>query len=217
MTHDTAAVLFAAACPWLALTLCFHHIASRRGSRLPARALMCVAGAAALALLIVPIGGIVVARWVAGLNANFSVPLTGLLAAAVWERAFGTPILSAAEWRTAWLFGALGGLALYPFALGVGSFDPYEWGWRFSPLFVMTAALTVWLIWKRNKFGSLLLLAAAAFHLRLLESTNYWDYLLDPVFCIVSLVVIGRWSIARLRGKRSLTRTAAPSRVPPFS
>jgi hypothetical protein len=202
MTHETGAALFAAAVPWLALMLCLHHIARRRGSRLTGRALMCISSAAALALLMLPVGGIVVARWVASLGANFSVPLTGLLAAAVWERASGTPILSSAEWRTAWLFGALGGLALYPFALGVGSIDPYEWGWRFSPLFVVILALTVWQICRKNRFGFLLLLAAAAFHLRLLESTNYWDYLLDPVFCVVSLVVLGRQSIARLRGER---------------
>jgi hypothetical protein len=200
MTHDTVAALFAAACPWFALTLCFHHVVSRREPRLPAWAPMCASGAAALALLMLPVGGMVVARWIASLAGMFSVPLTGLLAAAVWERALGTPILSSAERKTAWLFGALGGLALYPFALGIGSIDPYEWGWRVSPLFVMTAGLTVWLIWKGNRFGLLLLLAATAFHMRLLESTNYWDYLLDPVFCVVSLVVIGRRSIARLRG-----------------
>ena len=97
MTHDAASALFAAACPWLALTLWFHHFASRRGFRVPARTLVYLSGAAALVLLIVPIGGIVVARWVAGLSANFSVPLTGLLAAAVWERAFGAPILSPGE------------------------------------------------------------------------------------------------------------------------
>jgi MFS family permease len=202
MTHDTAAVVFAGACPWLALTLCLQSAAGRRGARLSGLALLCASGTAALALLMAPIGGTVIARWVAGLNANFSIPLTGLLVAAVWKRAFATPILSSAEWRTAWLFGALGGLALYPFALGVGSLDPYEWGWRFGPLFVVIAALTVWLIWKQNRFGILLMLAVAAFHLRLLESTNYWDYLLDPVFWVVSLVVIGRRSITRLRGGR---------------
>ena len=202
MTHDTAAAVFAAACPWLALTLCFDRIANRRGSRGPAWASMCISGIAACALLIVPVGGIVVARWVAALTANLSIPLTGLLAAAAWERTFEAPVLSSAEWRTAWLFGALAGIVLYPLALGVGSIDPYEWGWRFSPLFVAIAALTVWLLWKRNRFGFLLLLAAAAFHLRLLESTNYWDYLLDPVFCMASLVVIGRRSIARFRAGR---------------
>ena len=87
-------------------------------------------------------------------------------------------------------------LALYPLALGLGSFDPYEWGWHFSPLFVIVAALTVWLTWKQNRFGFLLLLAAVAFHLRLLESTNYWDYVLDPIYCLVSFVVLIRHQLS---------------------
>ena len=43
----------------------------------------------------------------------------------------------------------------------------------------------------------LLLLAAAAFHLRVLESSNYWDYLLDPIYCLVSLAALGRRLIGR--------------------
>jgi len=123
-----------------------------------------------------------------------------MLAVAAWERAFSRRIFSQRDWRTAWGFGAVGGLALYPLALGVGSIDPYEWGWRFSPLFVVIGALTVWLVWKQNRFGLLLLLAAVAFHLRLLESTNYWDYLLDPVYCMASLVALGTGLAAKGRG-----------------
>ena len=102
------------------------------------------------------------------------------------------PIFSQRDWDAGWIFGAIGGVLLYPLALGIGSVDPYEWGWRFSPLFVVAGALTVWLIWKQSRFAILLLLAAAAFHLRVLESSNYWDYLLDPIYCLVSLVVLGR-------------------------
>jgi len=88
---------------------------------------------------------------------------------------------------------------LYPLALGWGKFDPYGWGWYFSPLFLAGATLTGLLVWRNNRFGLLLLLSILAFHLRLLESTNYWDYLLDPVYCLVSVFALGRRLIARFR------------------
>jgi hypothetical protein len=204
MSGDVLVNLFAAACPALVLTLGFQRaVASMRWS-MRGWKLLLVPGALAAGLLLLPIGGIVVARWVAGVSANFSMPFIGTLAVAAWERAFSRRIFSERDWETAWGFGAVGGLGLYPLALGVGSVDPYEWGWRFSPLFVVIGALTVRLIWKQNRFGLLLLLAAVAFHLRLLESTNYWDYLLDPVYCMASLVALGRGLAARGRGTASL-------------
>ena len=199
MSADVMVDLLAAACPALLLTLGFQRAAASMRWSAPGWKLLLVPGALAAGVLLLPIGGIVVARWVAGVSANFSIPFIGTLAVAAWERAFSRRIFSERDWKTAWGFGAAGGLGLYPLALGVGSLDPYEWGWQFSPLFVLIGALTVGLIWKQNRFGLLLLLAAVAFHVRLLESTNYWDYLLDPVYCTVSLVVLGRRLSARGR------------------
>ena len=90
-------------------------------------------------------------------------------------------------------------------ALGLGGFDPYEWGWPFSPLFIAVGALTAWLMWRQNRFGVVLLIAALAFQLELLESSNYWDYLLDPIY---SLVSIG-WLAGRLAAS---TRTSLTKR-----
>jgi hypothetical protein len=195
MNHDVFIEALSTACPWLMLVLCLQRVAAWRGLPLRRWGLLLLPGAIAAGVLLLPIGGIAVARWITGLNANFSIPLTGLLAVAVWERAFARSLFARQDWSAGWTFGAIGGLSLYPLALGVGSFDPYEWGWRFSPLFVVIAVLTGWLIWKKNRFGLLLLLAIAAFHLRLLESSNYWDYLLDPVYWCTSLVVLGRRSL----------------------
>lgn len=145
--------------------------------------------------------GIAIARWVTSINANFSIPFTGLLAVTVWERAFANKIFSARDWSASWTFGAVGGLALYPMALGLGKFDTYEWGWNFSPLFTGIAALTGLLVWKQNRFGILLVLAIVAYRLRLLESTNYWEYLLDPVYCLVSILVLS-WRLGNCCRRR---------------
>jgi hypothetical protein len=194
MSHAILVNVCAAICPWLGLAWCVQRLT--RMAKLPLRGWMLLAasGAIAAVVMLIPIQGLVVARWIAGLNANFSIPLTVMLALIVWENVFEHSILSERERSTAWGFGAAGGLALYPMALGLGSFDPYAWGWPFSPLFVVIGALTAWLIWRGNRFGFVLLLAAAAFQLRLLESANYWDYLLDPIYSLVSL----GWFAARL-------------------
>ena len=213
MSGHVAADLFAAACPALLLTLGFQRALGSLPLSLRGWKLLLVSGALVAGVLLLPIGGIVAARWVAAISANFSIPFIGTLAIALWERTFSRPFFSRREWRASWGFGAIGGLTLYPMALGVGSVDPYEWGWRFSPLFVVIAALTVWLIWKQNRFGLLLLLATLAFHLRLLESINYWDYLVDPVYCVASLVVLGR----RLAARGRAVAPAAPSQLPTSS
>lgn len=191
MSHSTVILLISVLCPWLMLVLAAQGLAGRCGLKSRGWSRLACLALAAAGVLLVPVGGMPVAGWVRGLNANFSLPFTALLAAAVGETEFRRRVLAEREWTTAWVFGAVAGLGLYPLALGWGSFDPYEWGWRFSPLFVASAVLTTLLLWKRSRFGLVLLLAIAAYHLRLLESANYWDYLLDPVYCLVSIIVLG--------------------------
>ena len=76
-------------------------------------------------------------------------------------------------------------------------------GLALQPLFVVIGALTVLLIWKQNRFGFLLVLASVAFQLRLLESTNYWDYLLDPIYSLVSIVWLAGGFVTSMRSSRT--------------
>ena len=112
MSHTTIVEIAAAMCPWLAVMWCLLQIARSSGLGLRGFALLAATGAIGVVVLLIPIQGLAVARWVAGLNANFSVPLTALLAVSVWERVFARPLLSEGEWATAWAFGGVGGLAL---------------------------------------------------------------------------------------------------------
>ena len=196
MSHQTVTQVFAAMCPWLALMWCLQRMAAGLRLQLRGWALLTLSALIAAAMLLVPIQGLAASRWVAGLNANFSIPLTGMLAVGVHGRAFGRQVFSERDWMAGWSFGGLGSLTLYPFALGAGGFDPYEWGWRFSPLFALVAMLSGWLIWNRNRFGLLLLAAVIAFHLRVLESSNYWDYLLDPFYGLASVGALVRRALS---------------------
>jgi hypothetical protein len=192
-----------AMCPWLALLLCVQRLIAGRSVALRGWPLLIVSGVVAVGVLLIPVERIALARWVASISPSFSVPLTGLLAIAAWERAFSRQVLTERDRNAAWTFGAVAGLLLYPFALGVSRIDPYEWGWSASPLFIAVGVLTAWLIWRRNRFGFLLLLAVTAFHLQLLESSNYWDYLIDPIYWLASLVVLGTRALSRGRSLRA--------------
>jgi hypothetical protein len=202
MSPAAVSWVFSAIGPCLVLVLCVQRLIGWRWPAFRGWPLLIVPGALALGMVLIPVDGIALARWVASVSASFSVPFLGLLAIAAWERAFARPLLERRDRQAAWAFGAVAGLVLYPFALGVGSVDPYEWGWYRSPLFVLVGLLTGWLIWTRNRFGILLLAAVVAFHLRLGESSNYWDYLVDPVYWFASLVVVGR----KVVGVRSARR-----------
>lgn len=190
MNHSAIISFLSVICPWLILLRVLQVVLGRWRPQRSGWLRLAILGLAAAAVLALPAGSLSVAAWVRGLNANFSQPLTGLLAVAVWEAEFNRQWFAPRDWTAAWLFGAAAGLALYPFALGWGPFDPYVWGWHFSPLFVASAALTAGLLWVQNRFGLLLLLAILSYNLHLLESTNYWDYLIDPLYCVISLAAL---------------------------
>ncbi len=196
MSDAMVSLAFSAIGPWLAVLLGIQLLIGWRRPTFRGVPLLLVAGVLALGLLVIPIDGIAVARWVAAVSASFSVPLVGLLAVAACERAFTRQLLEQRERDVAWTYAAIAGLLLYPFALGVSSIDPYQWGWYRSPLFVIVGVLTGWLLWTRNRFGILLLAAVVAYHLRLGESSNYWDYLIDPVYWFASLVALARRVVA---------------------
>jgi len=147
-----------------------------------------------LAIVATPLGGLPLARWLAGMVDHWSVPAIALLTSAVIQRLFGIELLQGKDRQAAWIFGALAGLLLYPLALGWGPFDPYSLGWHFGPLFVSVAVLASVLILRKNRFGVVLVLAIAAWHLRAVESGNYWDCLIDPFYFLVSAGSLSSWA-----------------------
>jgi hypothetical protein len=191
MNPPLAAIILSFLVPTMGLVLIFAGIARLAG--LHPRGLGWCAGLVLFSLAIVatPLGGMPLARWLAGVVDHWSVPSTALLASAGIQRLFGIDLLQRKGRQAAWLFGALAGLLLYPLALGWGPYDPYSLGWHFGPLFVSVAVLASVLIWRRNRFGVVLVLAIAAWHFRAVESGNYWDCLIDPFYFLVSVGALG--------------------------
>jgi hypothetical protein len=140
-----------------------------------------------LLVTIIRIGGLPLSRWLISLNANFSIPLTVALIHKICQKAFGKEILPKKSRLTLWVFGIVMGILLYPMALGLGGFDPYALGWEFSILFVLMFFLTFGLLYVKDVFGIVLMISILSFNLELLESSNFWDYLVDPFYFFIAL------------------------------
>lgn len=147
------------------------------------------AGLAALLLLaaLLPVGGLSLAEFVRGVSGDLSI--TALLLLAVGLR----PTMQQGSFlqtgfNPVLIFVAVFAVALYPFALGVGMFDPYRLGfgdyWFVSGLLLL--ALGAW----RQQYMLLALvisLAVLAWSAGWYESNNLWDYLLDPWVSVYAL------------------------------
>ncbi len=136
----------------------------------------------AAAVSFIPVGGLAVAGYVRGVTGDLSTT-TLLLLCAGFVGGIGR-----SERLTISALVASSALFLYPMALGLGPFDPYRLG--FAPqgllLGVLALALVAW--FRRFYFLLACLLVAVASHgLGLFESTNLWDYLLDPWLAVVSI------------------------------
>jgi len=169
------------------------------------RGLLLAALAAAL-LCVTPFFGHPPRFWLSGLTPNVSVPLIASLLASLVERAGGRAIFRRSDWRAAWIFGAISALALYPSALGLGLpwFDSYTLGWpwldwKLSGTFFVALALAAGVMaWCGNRFAWVLVACAVAYQLRVQESENFWDYLVDPLYAAVSLLAVTRMAALRL-------------------
>lgn len=142
----------------------------------------------ACAATIVPVQGLPLGRWLHGYNANFCIPLVAVLLGVILKPWLKRPLFNEQADRTSCWFGCVAGLLLYPFALGLGSFDPYALGWQWPGVTCVAAVLAVFLIWRDNSFGLVLLAAGVAWQVGCLESDNAWDYLVDPLYVALSFI-----------------------------
>lgn len=162
--------------------------------------------ALACAFTMMPVGEFPLARIVAGLGLVPSIPFLALLADTVLRLAFGRSWLRPADRTMGWLWGVLAGAALYPSALGLGRFDAYGLGWGYTGLAAVVAVLAILLLWRGSRFGIVLVLATTAWAGSLLESSNYWDYLVDPVYVVTGL---GALLIDRRPPRRATSKVPA--------
>jgi len=162
---------------------------------------------------VVPVAGWSVAVGVRGVTGDLSMTTMVWMGWSRWRRGPREATAEEARWEEGSRFGleiliGVAALALYPMALGIGRIDPYRLGygsgWFLSTLLVV--ALVAW--FRRAEVVALAIaLAVLAWAGRWNESSNLWDYLLDP---LVSFYALGRWGARGVRrAHRGITRRLA--------
>jgi len=146
-------------------------------------------GVTTVLLLFVPIGGVPLWNRAFSFYPNPSLPMLGIVCAALWQRWFGLPVFKRSDWTAIWAFGAVAGTALYLHPMLFGAADLYYWGWDRGAAVWTLAGLTVALLAGGSRLGVLLLAALIAYAVTALESRNAWDYLVDPFYWLISLGV----------------------------
>lgn len=154
--------------------------------------------AAAAAAVFIPVEGMPLGRWLHGIDGGLSIPFLAVLFDRAVESWRARPLLDRPARAAAGWFALACGLVLYPAALGLGGIDPYVLGWT-SPLVMLgAAAVAAVLIARGNRFGYVLLVAGLLWQLDVLESENAWDYLVDPIYFLLSPFAIARFVRSRL-------------------
>ena len=168
------------------------------GLRRPHLALL---GGVSAVVALLPIGALPLAGLLRGVVGDLSLTTLVLLLSSLHRHVRGGEPIDARSTFALQLLAAIGGLVLYPMALGLGAWDPYRLGygdtWFLAAL--LAVALTALLLdLPLVTFG--IALGVLAWTLEAYESRNLWDYLLDP------LVFAWALSTLLLRGARVLVR-----------
>ncbi len=182
--------------PFLLLPGTVTLAAGRRLGRTAAIAGGCVS----LGILFVPVWNIPLHDWIRGETVNLSVTTLMLLVAGLIYSVAGRAVLSAPDVRFLMGLSAVVGLIFYPLALGFSAFDPYPLGYGSRGLVaVLLAASVVFWFMKKRPTAVAIGLAVFVWSHSLVESSNLWDALIDPLLVLSSW---GYWAVRAWRRYR---------------
>lgn len=174
----------------LLLAVLLTLLAERLIKPLPARRIVVIS--LIILNIFISIGGLGAVQWLRSLFGDLSLLTWVVLAHILSQRLLGRELLRADSKKLLLAGTVLVGVVFYPLALGLGQFDPYQLGYAPQALgiviFVVAAAL-----WLRQHaaLAITLLLPLLAFHTGWFESSNLWDYVLDPLlfgYAVVQLL-----------------------------
>jgi len=158
---------------------------------------------AAFVLVLLPFGELPLAGYLRGVTGDLSITTMVLL----WHVLLKTSKLFVIDVQQRnELMMTVAGVALifYPFALGISLEDPYRTGYG-NPLLIVTL-LVVALVATFRKSTLIALcttLAVLAWSIGWYESTNLWDYLIDP---FISIYAIWIFIAAKLKSRFSVSK-----------
>jgi len=142
-------------------------------------------------LVAAPIGTLPLSASARGGFGDLSVTTNVLLAIGIFSHLSGRRLVDPGQEIAICRLIAVTALVFYPLALGFGPFDPYRLGYG-SPWFLtglLVLALGAW-AGRFHLVSICIALAVMAHAAGWNESTNLWDYLLDPLVSIYALFVV---------------------------
>src|SRR5512135_1055027 len=159
--------------------------------------------AATVVVVSIPLWGLSLTGFVRGIAGDLSITTLVLLAMALLRAFHDRPLVEERNRLGVLQAIAVAAVLFYPLALGLGMFDPYRLG--YGNLWFMTALLGL-AVWASLRASTLLAvciaLAVAAWSVCWYESTNLWDYLLDPWLAIYAIAALAKHGLARWRSEK---------------
>ena len=169
-------------------------------------------------LLWFPVGDahLPVLAYARGISSDLSITLVVLACLGLYQRLSGRGVQHSRE-RTAVLsVVAVAALFLYPLALGWGDWDAYRPGWGAPGMWAILLCMSL-LAWARGLrlLPTLMGLALLAWTAGVLESTNLWDYLMDPWLAVFAIFHCVRLVIRKIPGWLGRAAPRVPSSSTP--
>ena len=139
-----------------------------------------------------------------------SAPGLLLLCALIYSAVAGRLLVTSAEFRFGTLVLIIAGLILYPGAIGMINADTYVAGYSGYLLPSALAANLAYAVYRRFNWTVVALNAGiVGFLLGAGRSLNLWDYLVDPIACLLALIswlaiLVSMLPFFRVAGEKAL-------------
>ena len=173
------------------LVLCAAFLRVLSGQRRVTRQIQWVVLLAGFALMWLPVGAaqLPVLAFARGVSSDLSTTLVALACLSLGRRLFGLPAMAQREGLALYVALAVAAVVLYPTALGWGDWDAYQPGWGSLGMLgiLLMLSLAFWICGLRL-LPALVGLALLAWSLGLMESSNLWDYLVDPWLAVMAAI-----------------------------
>jgi hypothetical protein len=151
-----------------------------------------------------------VVAYIRGISSDLSITLVALACLDLRQRLLGVGAVELPERLSLSLAVTIAALFLYPLALGWGDWDLYRVGWGEPGMWLGLLVLSLFCWAKGQRLVPVLVaLALLAWRFGILESSNLWDYLMDPWLAFAAIFQCMRWGVKQLRAKFMRTESDA--------
>lgn len=157
-------------------------------------------------IVAIELNGVSLTMALRGITGDLSIFSVYWLACAAAARISNKPaLIPARQVYTALATVGIGALILYPATLGLSQWDPYRLGYGMSLPLGCGLIIALLFVLEQRFTAMAMSLALLAYALRLLESENLWDYLLDPWLTGYALYRLARIHIGNRRKRNSVS------------